>query len=96
MSATIPCRRKSGHRHSVTYVAAKGNRGTVSDRCRSLYLWSTLAFHVLAGDEPTLDGKPFTDAEWANGYLTWMESDHLSRGTARRLRRALARRSEAK
>lgn len=89
MTAT-PCTRKAGHNHAVTWEG----RGTtrVSDRCRSLYLWSTLAFHVLAGDKPRLDGKPFTDADWAEAYLTAMETAPLARGTARRLRASLARR----
>jgi hypothetical protein len=91
----VPCRRRTGHRHVVTWVNERGHRRHFSDRCRSLLLWSTAAFHVLAGDDPVeVDGKPIAkrpeDAtKWAEGYVTAMEADALSRGTARGLRSAL-------
>lgn len=86
-----PCKRKGNHRHVVAWEGR--GHSQLTDRCRSLLLWSTLAFHVLAGDEPRLDGKPFADKGWAEQYLEGMAADRLARGTARGIRRSLARRA---
>lgn len=90
-----PCKRTASHQHSIVWSNPDARiHGRLSDRCRSLHLWSTLAFHVLAGDSATLDGEPFTDVEWAERYLAGMEADRLAKGTARRLRKTLAYRAE--
>lgn len=89
---TPKCKRKANHRHTVAWEV-NGRPGHLSDRCRSLLLWSTLAFHVLAGDSTKLDGVAFTDSEWAERYLSEMERDRMARGTARGIRRSLAARN---
>jgi len=91
----LPCRRRLAHRHVVVYVGDTGRPGRLVDRCRSAHLWSSVAFHVLAGHPTTLDGKPFADARWAADYLEFMETQPMLRGTARRARAALARRAES-
>lgn len=95
MSNRLPCDRKYNHRHYISWVNDRGRETATSDRCRSLMLWSTLAFHILAGDtDVKIDGEPFSDRGWAEGYLAYLESEPLMRGTARRLRTSLARRAE--
>jgi hypothetical protein len=90
----VPCRRRTGHRHLAAWllVPSSNRKGHLSDRCRSLHLWSTVAFHVLAGDRVTLDGQPFTDRTWAERYLKAMEADPMARSTARGVRLSLDRR----
>lgn len=90
----LPCKRTVGHHHVVAWVNTRGRREHVTDRCRSLHLWSTLCFHVLAGDPSTLDGKPFTDRSWAERYLEEMSKDTYARGTAKGIRTSLSRRAE--
>jgi len=88
MTNRQPCTKKGAHRHAVSW---DGRGGLVKDRCRSLYLWSTLAYHVVAGDDPRLDGVAFTDKAWAMSYLHELKKNPLTRNTAVRLFRALER-----
>lgn len=91
---TPPCKRSTPHTHTIVWANTNARiHGRLNDRCRSLHLWSTLAFHLLAEDAVTLDGEPFADTGWAERYLSGMEEGRLTQGTARRLRKTLARRA---